>query len=332
MTTILFASCGDTPKKKIDIKNETLKVNSFRFDKALFTCDTNQLQQSVDSLGDLHPDFASVFFNQLTGFRQPGKEDVFYQSIRHFLTYKDYRNLMDTVNLKFPDTKEIDASLETLFKHVHHYYPSQTYRQVYYFVSGLNYWKAITIDTIAAVGLDMFLGEDYPHYASVQIPSYETKRCEPKFIPIFMAKTIYEKMFPLVQEDKTLLELMLQNGKELLFMEYMLPDRKESDIIGFSEKQYQWCEENEAMIWSFFSKNKLLYTKQWQEMMRYVNDGPFTSGMPQESPGNTGSWTGWRILKKYWEKHPDKTLQEILADTTPAQTILEQARYKPETN
>lgn len=327
---MLISSCGNTPKKKISIENETLKVNSFRFDKALFACDTNNIQQSVDSLGNQHPDFASVFFNQLTGFRQNGNDAVFYQSMRHFITYNDFRNMMDTVNLTFPDTKEIDASLETLFKHVHHYYPNQTYQRVYYFVSGLNYWKAITIDTIAAVGLDMFLGKDYPHYASVQIPEYETKRCEKKFIPVFMAKTIYEKLYPIVQEDKTLLELMIQNGKELLFMEYMLPEMSEADIIGFSNSQYQWCQNNEAMIWSFFSKNKLLYSKQWQEMMRYVNDGPFTGGMPQESPGNTGSWAGWQIVKKYWEQHPDKSLQEILADPTPAQQLLEQARYKPE--
>lgn len=323
------SSCNTPSSRRIDVSNEKIALKTIRFDQELYACDTNNLIRDVDRLGNRYPDFSAVFFNQLTGFRRSDSDEIFYNAVRHFLTYKDYKGLMDTVKQKFPNTQKTDEELEELFKYIHHYYPNQKYETVYYFVSGLNYWKAITIDSVVGVGLDMFLGKDYPYYASVQIPEYETKRCEPRFIPVFVAKTIYEKMFPIEQEGKDLLNLMLQNGRELLFTSYMLPDIPEYDIMGYTKEQWMWCEENEAMIWSFFSKKNLLYDTQWQDMIRYVTDGPNSSGMPAEAPGNIGSWIGWQIIKQYWKAHPDKTLQDILKDKLNAQALLESAKYRP---
>lgn len=325
----IWSGCKQENARSIDVSKENIHVKSIRFDRALYACDTNQLVASVDQLGQTYPDFCSVFFNHLTGMRVSNNDDTFYASLKHFLTYKDLKGLMDTVNKKFPDTKKTDAALEDLFKHIHHYYPTQTYQQVYYFISGLQKWKAITIDTLVGVGLDMFLGRDYPFYASVQIPEYQTESMEARFIPVFVSKVIYEKMHPIENENKSLLDLMLQNGRELLFSEYMLPEMKEEEMIGFTPEQWKWCEDNEELIWNFFVKKNLLYSTQWQQIMPLVNEGPTTGGMPPESPGNIGSWVGWKIVKAYWKEHPEKTLQEILAMTISPQKMLEDSKYNP---
>jgi hypothetical protein len=321
--------CTSPGKKNVDVSGIQLNYQSIRYDKELYQCDTNNLVASIDQLGNKYPDFSSVFFTQLTGFKLNGDDSVFYNSVHHFLTYKDYLGLIDTVRKVFPNTHSIDRELQELFKHIQYYYPNQRYQTVYYFVSGLNYWKAITIDSVVGVGLDMFLGKSYSFYPARQIPDYETRRCEREFIPVFVAQTIYEKMFPIEQEGENLLELMLQNGRELLFMEYVLPDKKENQIIGYTEMQEKWCKENEALIWSFFSKKKLLFETDWHEIMRYVNDGPGTVGMPLDAPGNIGSWLGWQIVRTYWEENPSLSLQDILKETANAQRFLEKSKYKP---
>lgn len=325
----IFAGCSSKNSKTIDVSGEKIQVHSIRYDRELFACDTNDLPTSVNALGNKYPDFSSVFFSSLTGMRKDQNDEVFYQSLKHFLTYKDIIGLMDTVNAKFPDTKKTDAALEDLFKHIHYYFPSQKYEQVYYFISGLNYWKAITIDTIVGVGLDMFLGKNYPFYASVQIPEYQTERMEAKYIPIFVSKIIYEKMHPIESENRNLLDLMLQNGKELLFMEHMTPDMKEHEVIGFTEEQWKWCKSNEELIWNFFIRKNLLYSTGWQQIMPFVNEGPTTSGMPPQSPGNIGSWVGWMMIKAYWERHSDKSLPQILSMSLTPQQILEDSKYNP---
>lgn len=329
LTTVLLSACQQKPGKKVDLKNVQVHYRSIRFDRAVFSLDTNQLKATLDQLGNQHPDFAAIYFRELTGFSRTPDEQVFHASLRHFLTFKDYRNLYDSVRIKFPDLKEQDEALKQLFRYVKYYYPKSSYGSVYYFISGLNQWSAVTVDSLVGVGLDMYLGKQYPFYESVQLPFYQIERCEKEYIPVNVCRVIHEDLFPQDAEGKNLLDLMVMKGKQLYFMEHMLPETNDALLIGFTPQQLKWCEQNEGMIWNYFAKQKLLYSTQWQEMLRYVNDGPTSTGMPAESPGNIGSWIGWQIVRQYAEKFPEKTLQEIVADAGNGQQLMERARYKP---
>ena len=64
------------------------------------------------------------------------------------------------------------------------------------------------------------------------------------------------------------------------------------------------------------------------EHKRHVNDGPMTNGMPQESPGNVGSWVGWQIVNQYMKNMGDRTDLPTLLNT-PAEEILAKSKYKP---
>jgi hypothetical protein len=327
---IVWSSCKQSrTDRKVDVSRIKIDYKSVRFDKELYACDTTNLEVSINQLGSKYPDFASVYFNELTGFAKTPDNGVFINSVRHFLTYKDYRALFDSVFAKYPDVKEIDAQIEMLYKHIKYYFPKRSLGTVYYFTTGLNFWSAVTIDSSLGIGLDMHLGKQYPFYASVQIPDYQIERCEKEYIPVNAARSIYQDMVPFDANGKTLLDLMIEKGKEQLFLEYTLPDAKEELLIGYTPEQLQWCKENEGMIWSYFAKQKLLYSTQWQEILRYVNDGPNSTGMPPESPGNIGSWIGWQLVHKYLDEHPEVKWNEFVYDKTDAQTILRESKYKP---
>jgi hypothetical protein len=316
-------------KKNIDISNEKVSLKSVRFDRELFACDTNHILQAIDQLGLKHPDFTAIFLNEITKFAQTNDTNVLRNSIIDFITHKDYKGMMDTVNKKFPDTKKLDVLIANMFKHIRYYYPKHAIGKVYYFVSGLNKWSAITIDSNIGIGLDMHLGKSYPYYESVQIPYYQMNRCEPEYIPINVAKVIFDDKFPSNPEGKNLLELMIVKGKQLLFAEYCLPQTSDEKLIGYSQAQLQWCKENENMIWHYLSNQKLLYSTQWQEVMRYINDGPNSTGMPAESPGNIGSWIGWQIVRSYLKNNADETFTELMSNESDGLIFLRKSGYKP---
>lgn len=327
---LMVSSCQTTgPDKNVDVSGVTVDYRSIRFDRELFACDTNRLQETIDALRNKYPDFAAIYFNELTGFAKTDDQAVFLNSVRHFLSYKDYRALFDTVFLVYPDVKKQDAQLLDLFRHVRYYFPEKKLGTVYYFTTGLNFWSAVTVDSAVGVGLDMYLGKDYPYYASVQIPDYQIRRCEEEFIPVNVSRAIYQDMVPFEAEGKTLLDLMLQKGKELLFLEYTLPDANDELLMGYTPEQLQWCRDNEGMIWSYFAKQKLLYSTHWQDILRYVNDGPNSTGMPPESPGNIGSWIGWQLARKYLAEHPELKWNQFIFDQMPAQSVLQASKYKP---
>ena len=64
------------------------------------------------------------------------------------------------------------------------------------------------------------------------------------------------------------------------------------------------------------------------KIMRYIAPNPTSMGMPAESPGRTGAYIGYQIVKSYADK-TGKSAFEILHSNLDAQTILNQAKYKP---
>jgi hypothetical protein len=49
--------------------------------------------------------------------------------------------------------------------------------------------------------------------------------------------------------------------------------------------------------------------------------------MPDASPGNIGTWVGWRIVQKYVSDHRDIAPAELMR--LPTRTIFEESKYKP---
>ena len=322
-------ACSSNASKEVDVSGVSVPYDAIRYDAILQTCDTTRTMPWLDSVRNMHPDFTDIFFQEMAGFVNRDDSNGVAKGMNYFLRQPDYVALQDTVNKHFPNTEKIDKDLKQLFQYVRYYYPKTKYSKVYYFVSGLNQWSAVTVDTLIGVGLDMYLGKDYPFYASVQLADYQTARCIPEYIPVNVAQVIAEDMFPIKPENKTLLDLMLLKGKQQLFLEYVLPQADEEKRYGYKPEQLKWCKENEAMVWHYFAKRNLLYSTQWQEMMRYVNDGPYSTGMPLESPGNIGTWVGHQIIKAYMKKHPEKTFVDVMQMTMDSQTFLRESGYKP---
>ena len=55
---------------------------------------------------------------------------------------------------------------------------------------------------------------------------------------------------------------------------------------------------------------------------------PFAKGMPQESPGRIAYYVGYKIFKKYAQKHKNKTLFELITETD-ENKILSESKYRP---
>jgi len=325
----LIMSCSDVKtKESLDTSQISLKMKPIRYDQLFFQLDTTDLTKSLDQLGKKYPNFTNLYTTTLAGFGNAGTPR-FDTALRQFLSLPDYRNLYDTVQIRFPNTKKLDKELETTFKNIAYFFPEEKQEKVFYFISGLNLWSAITIDSAVGVGLDMYLGEQFPFYSSVQIPAYEVRNRVPERISVEVAKAIFEAKFPFEYEGKSLLEMMLYKGKELYFVEQVCREKSDALIVGYTPAQAEWCEQNEEGVYYFFAKKELLYSTTWQDIMPYINDGPNTAGMPSEAPGNMGSWLGWQLVRNYMKEHPQESLSSLMRNKLPAQQFMRAAKYKP---
>lgn len=326
-------SCGQDDDRGMGPLPVELDLETYRLDQDLKALDTNDLAKGLVQLKDKYGYFLDFYLDTLMGF---GIEGDYRNSnpglalgLHLFLTHKDYRGVLDSVSAHFPNTEPLEKELVMPLRRWLAYFPENPVPRIYYLVTGLNNWGAFTHEDDLAIGLDMFLGPTYPFYASVGIPAYMGLQLKPDYIPVAVMRTLYQKDHPFLQDGKTLLDMMIQKGKEMYFLEKVLRETPAQVRFGYTADQLKWCQSHEAMIYHFFVNQQLLYETNWQKIIRYVKESQTSTGMPAESPGNIGSWLGYRIVKAYMDQHPDLTLRALLEDDQPAQIFLQRSKYKP---
>ncbi|MGI8893836.1 MAG: gliding motility lipoprotein GldB, partial [Bacteroidia bacterium] len=134
--------------------------------------------------------------------------------------------------------------------------------------------------------------------------------------------------YELDQIKRDLLSQMVYNGKILYFIEAMRPREDKHKVIGYTKEQYEWCNNNEGNIWSFFVSQNLLYSSDQIKISKFINEGPGTGGFPPEAPAMLGNYIGWQIVRALKEKNKNISLAELM-EIDDAQQILNLSAYKP---
>jgi len=121
---------------------------------------------------------------------------------------------------------------------------------------------------------------------------------------------------------------MMEGGKELYFLDAMLPNVPDRLKICYTQKQLQWMKRNKKAVWAVMVKNRFLYTTDYMLINKMTQPGPFSDGFSHNSPPAMASWFGWQMVRRYMRKHPKTTLRQLLK-MKDAQTLLEDSGYKP---
>ncbi|RYE25870.1 MAG: hypothetical protein EOP51_02555 [Sphingobacteriales bacterium] len=332
MLSVALFGCKETNNAP-DVTEVKVQLHTQRLDQDIANIDTANISAGIQQVRAKYPDFLEFYLDTLIGMGINGnytaENPAISTGLRSFLTHKDYRGLFDTVAKHYPDTKDIDAQLVKSFQYAKHYEPDFKEPHVIYMITWLNKWAAFTYDSTLGICLDMFLGPNYPIYKAVDIPKYLAVQLDRNYIPVASMKAIYRDKHPFILEDRTLLDMMIQKGKEAYYLENVLPFLPEALRLGYTEDQLKWCYANEALVYNFFIRENFLYERNQQKVMRYVIESQSSTGMPEQSPGNIGTWLGLQIIHSYLLANPKTTFQELLNSNMDAQKFLQASKYKP---
>lgn len=325
--TCLFINIS-CKERKISIKKPDFEVSIQRFEKELFDINPNDL--TVDYLKELnskYPDFYPLYIeNIIMATNKAENYEEYHDFMVEFVTNKAVRGLYDSVMHYYPDLKDIEKELALSLSLYKRHFPNSNVPQVISFIAEFAH-GAITYNDILGIGIDNYLGPQYPYYASFY-PQFMIGRLTKNFISINAMQAMATDLLPEAVQKTSLLDKMIYNGKVLYFLQQTMPFKKEYDLIGYSEEQFKWCFDNEPNIWAYFVEHNLLFNNVLFEHQKFITDGPFTLGMPDGAPGKIGVWVGWQIVKAYMDKSPNTTLPELFAEED-ANKILKISKYKP---
>jgi hypothetical protein len=327
----LLVMSGCTGKHFPDVSRVKVDLQEQRFEQDFFALDTIHIDQALQKLHGKYPGFLRDFiFNILALPPHPDSSKAVEQQIKSFI--RSYKPLKDSSDKVFTETGDLVKEVRRGLQFVKYYFPNYKIPgKMITFIGPINSYGNILTSEALAVGLQLYMGNNYSLYQSeagqALYPAYISRRFRKEYIPVNCMKTIVDDMFPDNHAGRPLIEQMIQAGKNLYLLDQLIPETADTLKTGYTQDQLDGCYKNEARIWTHFVQNDLLYISDPSIVKDYMNDAPKTEAFGEESPGFIGQFVGWQIVKKWMSKNENVTLPQLMQ--TNARTIFDQAKYKP---
>jgi len=323
---LALSACHRNPLNiNISKVNLTLKIG--RLDQDLFTVTPENINRVVPELQKKYDPFFSLYNKEILAIGD-SHDPLYAGYLLTFLsdsTISKARMRSDSLFLNFRPYAE---QLELAFKHYHYYFPELPVPSVYTYLSGFNQ-SIVTMPDVIGISLDNYLGSNCRFYRQLGLPVYKKQNMVPQ-------KLVYDALYGWVSQQfeykgntENLVSEMIYQGKLLYLLDALVPNGPDSLKIGYKKEQFDWCKSHEPEMWSYLVEKKMLFSGDRMELVRFINPSPFTTPFGQKSPGRTGVWIGWQIVKSYMKKNPERALKDLMKEND-YHKILNESGYSPD--
>ncbi len=329
---MLTPSCGPDQPPRPDVSEIEAPLRLIRFEPALLALDTSRAEAEIARLKDEYSEFGQIFFQYVLpldrGDFSPEQRPLVLKS---FLADTLVRELNQRAAAIYTDLQPEVEQLQQAVRYLKHYLPQVPAPDTLVtFVAPLEYATFLYGNNNLAVGLDFFL-DDFP-YKSVDASSpifsdylartYRRDHLVPKLV-----QTLVEDIIPEPTGGR-LLDFMIVNGKRLYLQQLLLPETPAGIRLEMTPEQVDWLARNEFPMYIYLQKEGLLYSTEVRKFRKYIDPSPNSPGMPEQAPGRTANYLGYRIVQSFMTNNPTVTIPELLA-LTDTQELLNRSRFKP---
>jgi hypothetical protein len=333
-----FYSCSDKHREPVpDVSKIPVEFKVVRFEQEIAKLDTTRLESALNDLLKRYPAFAKLYFEHILSITvnadsiQPG----FVQSINQFLRDSETVELNKMVQSEFGDERILSKDLKRSLQFMKYYFPNEKEPVFYTLISNFSYGNFIFQDSKdrdgIGIGLDFFLGQAFDYKKiDPKNPAFSNylNRC-------FNKDHLLKKTWEAWLEDRLgtpengrFLDYLMLRGKKLYTLTKILPEIPDTVLFEYTPTQLEWCNHNRVEMWAHFLNSNLLYSTEMMKFNKLVNPSPNSPGMPEQAPGQTGSYMGYEIIRSYMKRNPQKTLLDLWK-ITDNQTLLNDSKFKP---
>ena len=317
LTTILLLSCNSEKNKHRDGD-----IVFLRYEQVIFDSAEKELPQR---LAEFKNQFKSPLLNIFPD------DQMFMEQLRGFIADGTVRDIYNITENRYHNLYWLEKEISDALNKAHRLDKEIDFTQFSTFVSGFfDYSQRIIADRDSKsllVSIDQYALGDMEKYSYFGLPMFIVERCDSAFLASdVMAEIARQYIASPSEENLTMLDLMISEGKVLYFLDLVMPDKSDNLKIRYNDDQMQWVKNNESNIWTYFIHNNLLYEKDFARYHNFVDEAPKTNAFKDSAPRTT-EYIGWQIVRKYME-NSNSSLKELF-DNTNSQAILQASKYKP---
>ncbi len=207
--------------------------------------------------------------------------------------------------------KVIDEGIKRMKVH----FPGQSIPKHIFFINGLFSASVFCTEKEVVIGLDRYVGGNkkvIQELPSQQFHGWIKKGMDGRFLErdVFSAWLMTNY---LEESDENFASEMIRWGKILFIAKQLLPNHDEATILRYFPEQWEWAVNSEKSVWRYFVDEELLFRSDEETRVHLLNEGPFSIGLPKESPDRIGHFMGYRMVHDYAmdKKIPLKDLLKV---------------------
>ena len=318
---LLLISCTSN---KLDVDTSKISVNiSFvNLDSILMNSSRTEIplllnRFSTSSEGVLAYELGHCL--GIGGFKDIGSLD----RIELFRNDAYIKRLESSISSSFKFKSDLQSQIIDGFSHLKFHLPFiQLPNQVFY-INSLFVSNVFCSSTEIGIGLDRYLGSNSKVIKELPTQDFfqwmkESMRKE------FISRDVLSEWIAkkIVKEvDGVFADKMIRWGKILYLTEASFPEMEKHLLFRYSKNGYDWADHNETSIWKYIVNQELLFSKNERDHANFLNEGPFTVGLPEKSPDRLGQYLGWKIVHEFMANNESISLQQLIY--IPYNTILQ---------
>lgn len=318
---LLLISCTSN---KLDVDTSKISVNiSFvNLDSILMNSSRSEIplllnRFSTSSEGVLAYELGHCL--GIGGFKDIGSLD----RIELFRNDAYIKRLESSISSSFKFKSDLQSQIIDGFSHLKFHLPFiQLPNQVFY-INSLFVSNVFCSSTEIGIGLDRYLGSNSKVIKELPTQDFfqwmkESMRKE------FISRDVLSEWIAkkIVKEvDGVFADKMIRWGKILYLTEASFPEMEKHLLFRYSKNGYDWADHNETSIWKYIVNQELLFSKNERDHANFLNEGPFTVGLPEKSPDRLGQYLGWKIVHEFMANNESISLQQLI--NIPYNTILQ---------
>lgn len=326
-TAVLLTACAGDGHTDLPIKDVSLDLHIGRLDQDLFHANGDSLPVRSQRARATYGGFYRTYVEDILQ-GAPLDDPRLPMVLSYFISDPDWVQVQHAVDSVLGGMEPQRMEMEDAFKRLKLLFPDSLTPRVIAFNSGFNYGIFPT-DSVLGIGVEWFIGKDHPvigHLAPESFPQYVKDRMRPEMLVPSALKGWLLVHYTRDIRGADLLTNLVETGKVMALLDALLPGTDPALKFAFTKEQLAWCEASEYAIWRDLVSKDQLYSKKHEDIGRWMNDGPFTNGLPRESPGHLGEWVGYRMVKAHMDDDPKLTFEQLFALEDP-RVILKS--YKP---
>lgn len=305
---ILLVSCQRN-SLDIDTSKIQLYINFFDVNKVFQNASLNEIDSIHASLKSKHGD---IYLYELEmNLQLPANDSMFAEAIYSFYNNEYILSIQEAVE----EIKITSLESETIeaFKRMKHHFPKNEPPKDILYINKL--FSEIQVnDSALSIGLENYIGSEHELLNNIpndQLYQWQKDRMNSDYISRdLVLKWVQVHQFEEI--DENLIQHIIQAGKILYTLKAAFPNHSDAFILRYNQEQFKIAEENEKHFWDYLIKENLLFQNNIREKNNFLNEGPYTIGLPEKVPDRMGQFLGYQMVKNYIRKHKKLSLPELL--------------------